>query len=788
MFIKPNLHPAHLLSKALIALIAIHPAFAALQAKSSPPQLITTSTIREETRYVVRCLERIHYLSQPIDELDANVFIENFISDLDTHRLFFNQSEIENFKLRFKDNISDFLYQGNIYPAFVIFEAYRDNGAERIDWILRILEGDFDFTTDETYAPDRLKSPWPATDEESDVLWRKRIKYELLNELMSQAATNDLSNDADAIEDDTDHLETAIKDPEQFAPLLAEAKESVRKRYERMKKTLLNIESTEVEELFLTCLTQMYDPHSNFLSADSLDEFAIAMRNSLVGIGAILSDDEGYCTIRELLPGGPAERSNLLKPNDKIVGVAQEGEKEFTDVIGLKLSKIVKIIRGKKGSVVRLLIRPIDGDPGERRIVELVRDEIKLTANLAQAKVFEIDKEDETLLLGVIDLPAFYGSSGDQSSTTKDVEELLNKLKAMKVQGIVLDLRRNGGGLLSEAIDLTGLFIPVGPVVQVRDTVGQIKEYLDQDPKVVWDGPLIVLVSRYSASASEIAAGALENHNRAIIVGDEDTHGKGTVQAVFEMNNGGFLSALKPRRGAAKVTIQKYYLPDGSSTQIEGVNSDIVLPSINKYLPIGESDLPNALEWDTVKPLEWNYGYDFKINGASINDDLIAYLSERSSERRSNLEEFQYLRDQIDWFRPRQEQKEISLNIYKRLDIRNDDERFRETMEKRLEVLKEHNFPSSKILLNVTEAQNAEHDRIVAEQANKDSESISQDADNSGETSDKEPAFDIHLRESLRILADWVNFKPAETASVAVHQNSDSGSMLKETLTLDEDS
>lgn len=748
-----------------------------LNAEESATQLYTTSSMREETRYVVRCMERIHYLSEPISDIDTEQFLENYMSDLDLHRLFYKQEEVDGYKQRFGSSVGRFLHQGNLYPAFVIFDTYRRNGIQRIDWIIQQLEGEFTFEDTLTYAPDRQEAPWPITDEEADSLWERRIQYELLNEILSQTSKED--GDADN-SDKTQQLEMQLSDPDKFAELLAAAKEKVEKRYTNMKNTLTNIESSEVQELFLTSLTHMYDPHSNFLSADSLEEFAIAMRNSLVGIGAILSDEEGYCTIKELLPGGPAERSKLLKPEDKIVGVAQH-DGEFTDVIGMKLRKIVQMIRGKKGSTVRLLIRPADGVPGDREMISLVRDEIKLTANLAKAEVFEVPSDGGSIPLGVIDLPAFYGSSSDSSSTTSDVEELLQKLKKIGVKGIVLDLRRNGGGLLSEAIGLTGLFIPVGPVVQVRDTIGQVKEHLDKDPNVAWDGPLIVLVSRYSASASEIAAGALKNHSRAIIVGDAETHGKGTVQAVFEMDQGGFLSALKPRRGAAKVTIQKYYLPDGTSTQIKGVNADIVLPSLNQYLPIGESDLPNALQWDTIQSLDWDYGVDFQVRGPDINAPLISFLKQQSATRLQELTEFDYLTESINWFRERQELKEFSLNIATRLDMRQQDEQFRNAMKERLDELTSLNFDSFDVLLNVTEEQNAEHDKIVAEIEAEEADANEAHitavvADAESEKSDDAAGFDIHLRESLRILADWVSFTPStDSEQVAIHQNTEPG-------------
>ncbi|MGE9292616.1 MAG: carboxy terminal-processing peptidase, partial [Puniceicoccales bacterium] len=684
---------------------------------------------------------------------------------------------------------------------------------------------------------------WPASTAEADALWERRLKFEIVNEMLGElpndkepetitentavtfettiegepALPEELKSEVEVTNKDDSTEKVAIEtkasdgtSPEtetvnveetttefDYDKALAEAKENVGKRYERLGKWVDEIEPTEVQEIFLTALTHQYDPHSTYMSADTLEEFAIAMRNSLVGIGALLGDIDGYCTIRELLPGGPAERSRELDPEDQIVGVAQGEDGEMVDVIGMKLNKVVKMIRGKKGTIVRLLIKPAGGDPSERRVVSLVRDEIQLTAKLARAEIFEVPHGDKTIPIGVIELPAFYGSgesTDNHSSTTEDVEELIGKLKDAGVEGIVLDLRGNGGGLLSEAINLTGLFIPVGPVVQVKDYIGHVQEYLDQDPKVAWDGPLLVLVSRYSASASEIAAGALKNHGRALIVGDMETHGKGTVQAVFEMARSNFLSMIKPRSGAAKVTIQKYYLPDGTSTQLKGVTSDIILPSLNAYLPIGEGELHNALAWDSINSLEWNYDLSPTQKNSLIDTALIDNLRSLSETRQGSLEEFSYLKENIDWFRDRQEQKEFSLNFDFRRSKRENDLIYRDEMEDRLEVLSEKNFDSREILLSVAEEQKAEHDSIVAEreaakaalettvsdepgaiaettiseevsvEKDGDKVAISEEMD---EEEEEIPLFDIQLREGLRIMADWISLKSESTETKA---------------------
>jgi len=752
-----------LFSIGILTLVALAASMvAACGAPVDPSEFVTKSTMRDETKEVIDRLERSHYLGKDIDELDNNQFIEDYMTDWDSQRMFFLQADVMEFQRRFGPSLDKLLNGGHLMPAFEIFLRFRESVESRVRWVEARLEKPFEFTSQRTYAPDRSEAEWPATLAEATSLWENRLQFEMLNELLARLEPGTDLDDLSEISPEVAKARSDMLEPldgdssekaESLEVAMVKARENIAKRYDRLLDWVQEVEPIDVQEVYLTALTHQYDPHSTFMSADTLEEFSIAMRNSLVGIGAVLSDEDGYCTIRELLPGGPAERSGKLKPEDQIVGVAQGEGGEMVDTIGMKLSKIVKMIRGKKGTTVRLKIRPGEGDPSVRRIITLTRDEIKLTAKLAKAQVFEVPAGDRTIPIGVIDLPAFYGSGEPGSgynSTTEDVEELINKLKSIGVEGIVLDLRANGGGLLSEAIRLTGLFIPVGPVVQVRDYVGQVQEFLDDDPKVAWEGPLMVLVSRFSAAASEIAAGALKNHNRALIVGDEETHGKGTVQAVFDMNRGGsWFSSLRPRKGAAKVTVQKYYLPDGSSTQIEGVKSDIVLPSINGFLAVGESEFPNAMAWDSIDSLEWDYSqYD---GGIGVNQAIVDQLKTRSTIRQNELEEFVYLQRNIDWFKERQEKKEFSLNLSERRERRALDNEFRDRMEARFDELAALNFESSDVLLDLTIKQSEEHDALVAAQGIEE------------ETEEKEPSFDIQLREGLRIMADWIAIQEDES-------------------------
>ena len=522
--------------------------------KSAPMTLQTTPKMRNETRYLVFCMERGHYLKTPITELDVREFIREYMQNLDFFKLFFTAEDVQYYQDFFAPSIDIMLRQGTLLPAYSIYEKFLERANARIDWIKKRMDEPFDFDTAETFRPDRSKEDWPANMADADKLWNKRITYDLINEILGysldakkaekQKGKKDGSakpssaspgEEAAALAAEPDESENMIEKevlqtevmeeeiPKTFEEKLAKAKKEVLRRYERLVENYAKADAVEAQEIYLNTLSRLYDPHSAFLSEYYLEEFDISVRNALVGIGALLQDKDGYCTLAELMPGGPAEECKLLKPGDKILGVGQETG-EIVDVIGMKLRNTVKMIRGKENTKVRLLIEPVS-NPSARKIVTLVRREIKLTTKLAKADVYTIPVGDKTVPIGVIDLPAFYGEGGLNGeskgfSTTKDVEELLTKLKAMNVKGIILDLRRNGGGFLNEAVDLAGLFIKTGPVVQVRDAGGRTNKLRDENEKIVWNGPLIILVSRLSASATEIVACALKDHQRAIIVGD----------------------------------------------------------------------------------------------------------------------------------------------------------------------------------------------------------------------------------------------------------------------------
>ncbi len=543
------------------------------------------------------------------------------------------------------------------------------------------------------------------------------------------------------------------KIPETFEGKLEKAVKEVLKRYEMLISNYGKADAMEVQEIYLNTLSHLYDPHSAFLSEYYLEEFDISVRNALVGIGAILRDKDGYCTIEELMPGGPAEECKQIKPGDKIIAVGQENG-EMVDVIGQKLRKTVRMIRGAAGTKVRLLIEP-ESAPSSRKTITLVRREIKLTTKLARAAVYTVPVGNETVPVGVIDLPAFYGEGGENSSakgfsTTKDVEELLGKLKKMGVKGIILDLRRNGGGFLNEAVDLAGLFVKTGPVVQVRDSQNRTTQLRDENEKVAWSGPLIILVSRLSASATEIVAGALKNHERALIVGDKSTHGKGTVQAVLQLEN--WDSELK---SAAKVTVQKWYAPNGESIQLKGVHPDIVLPSPYDYMEIGEEYKDYAMKWDSISPdmIDEVQAYGFPKGSEKA---FISELDRRTRQRQKSLDEFKVWNSRVDWVKSRKDKKDWSINYQKRLGELNADEAYNDDLKKKEKELSKLAYQKKEVFLDSAEENEHKKSGEKKDSQKKLSPEESSEFDIDDENA---PEFDVQLREALRIMADWLELK-----------------------------
>jgi carboxyl-terminal processing protease len=697
-------------------------------ARALPERNLETSRpLAAEVSTMVELLEQMHFHheavnAEPKAELGKDL-IHDYMGDLDSQRLFFLATDQEAFTRRYANALYYNLRTlGRLDAAFDIYVQYEKRVDRRVNWIFDELKRDFDLTIQETYPLDRSKAAWPATPAEADDLWRRRLKFELLQDLLDKKT-------------------------------LDQARQNVRRRYERMLKNLADIETDDVAEIFLTSLASLYDPHSTYFSPETFEDFNIQMRLSLVGIGAVLAREDDQCVVKELIPGGPADLGQQLHANDRIIAVTSAVGEEPIDIIGMKLRKIVDLIRGQKGTKVRLTIVPAGVTDGSvHKDITIERDVVKLNSARARAAIYEVPGADGVIApIGVITLPSFYGLTGDdtnaagadeRTSATADVAELINRLDAAGIKALVLDLRRNGGGLLSEAIDLTGLFVDKGPVVQVKSFTGDVQVDRDEDVSIRYAGPLAVLVSRFSASASEIVAGALQNYGRAIIIGDRSTHGKGSVQTIIEMKTVNRLLARLPlRSGAAKLTIQKFYLPNGSSTQNKGVTPDIILPSIDEFMPIGESDLPHALIWDEIAPTVFN--------GHPLAPQVVGPLRDASLSRQAHLEEYAYLRKSIAWFREKQDEKEISLNLEERRRQKAADDASKKALDAERDQLAKSDFPYKEITL-VPPAPKP----VVAAKP-KDDGGDGSDGDTA--STDEDPGItklDIPLRESLRVLTD----------------------------------
>jgi len=602
----------------------------------------------------------------------------------------------------------------------------------------------FDFTGKERFVFNRKTLPRPEDLTEAKQLWRERLRYEYLQEKLGK------------------------EKPEEIAKIIT-------RRYTRVLRALHEYDSDDVLEIYLTSLARVYDPHSDYMGKSQLENFSIGMKLSLFGIGALLRSEDGYCKIQELKPG-PASDSKKLKPNDRIIAVAQ-GDGEPVDVVDMKLNKVVELIRGPKDTEVRLTVVPADApDPSVRQVVALIRKEIKLEDQEAKAKIIELPAvgEEKSMRLGIIDLPSFYSSfelqghkGGEPKSTTTDVAKLIRKLSQEHIGGIILDLRRNGGGSLEEAINLTGLFIKEGPVVQTKNPTGAITVDRDPDPSILYDGPLIVLTSRFSASASEILAGALQDYGRALIVGDSSTHGKGTVQSLLQLapyiRQKGQVPTTDP--GAVKITIRKFYRASGSSTQLKGVTPDLVLPSVNNYAEVGEASLENPLPWDTIKSAEYE-----KMNRV---EPYLTELKRRSESRRTVDADWIFVGDEIERYKKVLAEKSVSMNEAERLkEKKENDERAKarkkelvarpEPKEKVYEILlkqvEEPGLPPAVTKTNHVASATTNQTLELAANTTKTNAvgSAKTDPDSDEALDEKVPNLDIPLEEAKRILADYI--------------------------------
>ncbi len=596
---------------------------------------------------VGRLLEEGHYTRQKLNEEVSRKFLQTYLEMLDFSHLFFTQKDVDDLNAKYANSIASDVLLGNLKPAYEIYALYTKRVDDRVAKIKELLKQPIDFKSNTTVELSRQKSPWPKDEAEADQLWRGRIANELLQEHLSEH-------------------------PIEPAPQL------VSRRYDRLARNVHEEDKDEQMKLYLDALAQAYDPHSEYLSKADMKNFSINMGLSLVGIGAMLRSEDGYAKIESLVPGGPAQVDGKLKVGDRISAVAQ-GPADYVDVREMRLDKVVEMIRGKKGTHVRLLVIPSDAtDPSHRKNVELVRDEIKLKDQEARADIIiRKDENGDPIKLGWLTLPSFYADMDKhQKSTTRDVLALLKRLKKENIAGLVIDLRRNGGGSLEEALSLTGLFLKSGPIVQTKDYNGSIRVSANPDPGIAYSGPMVVLTSRQSASASEIFAAALQDYGRAVVVGDKNTFGKGTVQTILPIGRfASLLGSHTDEDGALKLTIQKFYRVAGGSTQLHGVASDIVLPSLSDLPEFGEGALKNALAYDEVAKARFTKWSD-------THSLFIDQLRRRSEERIKNDPEFHYVMEDINRLRHKLDENRISLNEDARKKELQDDKLRKETRSK----------------------------------------------------------------------------------------------------------
>ncbi|MEO6034875.1 MAG: carboxy terminal-processing peptidase [Verrucomicrobiota bacterium] len=750
----------------------------------------SAADIRTEKNIAVvtsRLLENLHYSQKPFDNEVSSKLFDRYLDSLDGLHLQLLQSDLAEFE-KYRIELDDLTGKaGDTTPAHKIFARLLERGEQRVAYVNDLLKTEkFEFTGEDRYTPDRRKLSRPKDIEEAHQLWRQHLRSEFLQEKLSITESNQLHAALSPTNRSGDiKLKTAINTnltnlsktnlaaaEKKSTNVLTQREEIVKrltKRYANLQRRYKELSEDDVLEIYLNALARVYDPHSDYMGRSHFENFNISMKLSLVGIGALLEAEDGYCKIKELMPG-PAQLSKKLKPGDRIVEVAQKNQ-EPVNVVDMPggLNKVVELIRGAKGTEVKLTIWPADAtDPSIRKTITLVRDVIKLEDQAAKAKVIEIPNQNEVVRLGIIDLPSFYADTEannktNSRSTTEDIAKLLKKLNEEKVSGIILDLRLNGGGLLDEAVSLTGLFITNGPVVQVKDHTGEISALSDPDDTISYKGPLIILTSKFSASASEILAGALQDYRRALIVGDSSTYGKGTVQRLLKLD-----PYFKENRltysydpGALKPTTAKFYRAGGDSTQLRGVIPDIRLPDVIDYMEVGEASMENPLPFDNVPSSsfrKWNSVKPF-----------LPELKRRSEHRVETDKDFSYIREDIEQFKKNLADKSISLNELKRreenkeLTVRKD-ARIKErkarkpTTEKVFEVtLKNADQPGLQLFVPKTN-----------EVASARSDDVEIDEDASPD--EKLPAVDTMLEESKRILLDYISLMAKEDHALSKAQ------------------
>ncbi|MDG2176262.1 MAG: carboxy terminal-processing peptidase [Gammaproteobacteria bacterium] len=683
-------------------------------------ELIPATDYSETTQDIIRQMTRNHFSEIIFDDEFSTTLLDSFIKTLDGSRIYFTQADIDEFE-QFRTTLDDLLQEGDIAFGYLIFNRYRERLMDRLVYSLQRIEedsSDFDFTIDEFIITDRTEVTWAANESELVDLWRKRVKSSVLSM---------------KLDDDEKEMQ--------------EIREDLSERYRSQLSQVLKTNGLDVYQRYMDAMTMAFDPHTQYYAPRAAENFNMSMRLSLEGIGAVLTTENEFTKVVSIVSGGPADLGGELQPADRIAGVAQ-GDMPYMDVTGWRVDDVVQLIRGEKGSVVRLNILPA-GSSLEQKEISITRDTVKLEEQSAKKEIVEVEYEGETHRIGVIDLPTFYidfealqRRDPDYRSSTRDVQRLLNELKEEGVEGVVVDLRRNGGGSLSEANSLVGLFIRRGPTVQVRDAEGNNIVQGDPDPEIIYDGPLAVLVNRLSASASEIFAGAIQDYQRGLVLGSQ-TFGKGTVQELVGLGE-----------GQMKITRAKFYRISGESTQHKGVTPDIVFPDLyDAAEDIGESALPTALPWDTIEPNYYRPYTDLK--------SVIPSLTSLHETRLTGDPDFNFIEAQIARSLENREKNQLTINEAALLEERAESDQWRLQITNARRVAKDQDpFASVEAM---DEDSDSDEDEVAQNNAGADpvgpEERIRQGEENA----------DPYLLESGKILMDLIELQN-EQVTLALQQ------------------
>lgn len=671
-------------------------AFSVFSAVALLATLGTSVTAKAETNFgqvamhVAYMLQNHHYSRRDFDDKVSAQMLDNYLDLLDFRHVFFTQEDVDGFRAKYGTTLDDHILMRNVAPAQEIYDVYVERVKDRVAYARKTLEStEFKFDSKETVELKRDKAPWPKNLAESDKLWKLLLEENMLSETMiaenrerdkvkkekekaekaAEAAKEGKPEEAKKEDEKSKDVAKAEKDDdEDLSP-----KDRVIKDYDRLLENLKENDGEDVVNFFLSSLSSAYDPHTEYMSQTEIDSFNISMKHSLVGIGALLESKDDVAEIRGIVVGGPADKQGELQLGDQILSVAQ-GEKDFVDVKFMKLQKIVDMIRGDDGTTVRIKVSPAN-DRNTTKLISIVRAEVELKEKLANAEmILTPDALGKPTKVGWIMMPSFYADMEEgKVSMTEDVSKLLKRLMKEKIDGLVLDLRGNGGGSLEEAIKLTGLFVPAGPVVQAKDWRGNITWRESETPDALYTGPMVVLTDKTSASASEILAAALQDYRRALVVGDQSTFGKGTVQTILPVERFMPFFSDKSRAGALKVTIQKFYRIAGGSTQLKGVVPDLKLPSVRDVLDIGESASPNALEYDTIPAREFAFSRKDALPVEQLNASMQSRLATNT--------EFQFVMEESKRIKERIDKNVVSLSIEDRRRERDEGEARREKQE-----------------------------------------------------------------------------------------------------------